>query len=117
MREAGDELAVELYHIQRQFADFQNRGIAGAKIIKCDPHAEVTDRLQLHAGALQIDEIMGFVQEMMRVDAMMAHEAQERRPVAQPVTAPQVVSLPGADGKMTLDIGVHGAVDGRKDAI
>ena len=63
----------------------------------------------------QIVDIMRGAQKMLRVDGMVAHQADQGGAITLPVMAPQFTGGSGIEAEMRLQIGRHCAVDMRKD--
>jgi len=64
-------------------------------------------------GAQQLGdlEVVRLAQEVVRVDAVVTHQAEHRRAVAQPVLAADPVGLGAVDRQVPLDVRRHPRVD------
>lgn len=65
--------------------------------------------------ALQVVEAVGFKEEMGRIGAVVAHQAEKCGAVARPVVLAQPVGFVLIDAEVALDVLPHGAVDVRED--
>jgi len=63
----------------------------------------------------ELGEVVCRPQKMPRVGGVVAHQTDQRRPVALPVVAPQLGRGNLVEPEMHLQIRRHGAIDVRKD--
>ena len=62
-------------------------------------------------------EVVGLPQEVMRIDAMVAHQAEQGRAIAAPVERAQAVRLVARHLELAFDIVGHAPVDRAEDRV